>query len=285
MRAFLPDYELRVPTSLDEALGLMADQPGVWKPFAGGTDLMVLLEAGKLSQQKFISLWGLSGLRGITITDDEVTLGAMTTYAEIQSDAVLQSEFPLLCEAASWTGSIAIQNRGTIGGNIANASPAADSLPALLIYEADLELISAQGVRRVAYQEFHTGYKTLALRADELIRAVRLPRRTRHWIQHARKVGTRRAQAISKVCLAAMARLEQQTITDIRLAFGSVAPVPVRCVQTEAALKNRIVDAAAISAARAVLNRELKPIDDLRSTAEYRLRVAGNLLEEFLKRL
>ncbi|HYE73141.1 MAG TPA: FAD binding domain-containing protein, partial [Blastocatellia bacterium] len=157
MRAYLPDFDLRVPQNLTEALNIMANEPGVWKPFAGGTDLMVLLEAGKLAHQKFISLWRLPELSGIEVKDNSITIGALTTYTQIQSDKVLQNEFPMLCKSASWTGGVAIQNRGTLGGNIANASPAADSLPALLVYEADLELISAQGTRTIAYRDFHTG--------------------------------------------------------------------------------------------------------------------------------
>ena len=261
---------------------LLADAPNVWKPFAGGTDLMVLLEAGKLAHKQFINLWHLPELRGITVTDDHITLGAMTTYTQVQAHPVLQREFPLLCQAASWTGSVAIQNRGTIGGNIANASPAADSLPALLVYEAELELVSINGSRWTGYRSFHTGYKTIALRDDELIKAIRLPRTTGDWLQHSRKVGTRKAQAISKVCLAALARIENDTIQDIRLALGSVAPVPVRCLLTETVLKNRTIDDAAIQAARAALASEITPIDDVRSTAEYRLRVAANLLADFL---
>jgi CO/xanthine dehydrogenase FAD-binding subunit len=282
MRAYLPAYDLQTPANLAEALRLLADAPNVWKPFAGGTDLMVLLEAGKLAHKQFISLWHLPELRGIAVTDNHVTLGAMTTYSQLQAHPILQSEFPLLCQAASWTGSVAIQNRGTIGGNIANASPAADSLPALLVYEAELELISARGSRWMQYQSFHTGYKHTAMQSDELIKAIRLPRVTNEWMQHSRKVGTRKAQAISKVCIAALAQIENDFIRDIRLAFGSVAPVPVRCVQTEAVLKYRTIDHAAINDARAMLANEIKPIDDVRSTAEYRLRVAANLLAEFL---
>jgi CO/xanthine dehydrogenase FAD-binding subunit len=283
MCAYLPAYDLQTPATLAEALRLLADAPNVWKPFAGGTDLMVLLEAGKLAHKQFISLWHLPELRGIAVTDDDITLGAMTTYSQIQAHPVLQREFPLLCQAASWTGSVAIQNRGTLGGNIANASPAADSLPALLVYEAELELISASGSRWVKYQSFHTGYKQMALGDDELIKAIRLPRTTNSWLQHTRKVGTRKAQAISKVCMAALARIADDTIHDLRLAFGSVAPVPVRCVQTEAVLRQRTIDDAAIHNARAALAREITPIDDVRSTAEYRLRVAGNLLADFLR--
>ncbi|MBL8191359.1 MAG: xanthine dehydrogenase family protein subunit M [Acidobacteria bacterium] len=281
MRAFLPDYELKIPANVGEALRLLNDKPGVWRPFAGGTDLMVLLEAGKLAHKRFVSLWSLPELRGIEISDNHVTIGAMTTYSQIQQHDVLRAEFPLLGEAARLTGAIAIQNRGTLGGNIANASPAADSLPALLVYEAELELISSAGSRVVPYVGFHTGYKTTLMREDELIRAIRLPRATAGWRQHSRKVGTRKAQAISKVCISAMAKLDVATISDIRLAYGSVAPTPVRAWKTEAALKGRKLDSATIQTARTELLNELTPIDDIRSTADYRSRVAANLLEEF----
>ncbi len=282
MRAYLPAYDLQTPANLAEALRLLADAPNEWRPFAGGTDLMVLLEAGKLMHKRFFSLWHLPELRGISITDDYVTLGAMTTYTQMQAHPILQGEFPLLCQSASWTGSVAIQNRGTIGGNIANASPAADSLPALLVYEAELELVSTRGSRWVAYQNFHTGYKQMAMQADELIKAIRLPRTTNDWVQHTRKVGTRKAQAISKVCIAALGQFEAGAIKDIRLAYGSVAPVPMRCLQTETVLRSRVIGAVTIKIARDALASELTPIDDIRSTAEYRARVAGNLLEEFL---
>lgn len=285
MRAYLPDYELKTPANLAEALRLLSNEPGVWRPFAGGTDLMVLLEAGKLMHKRFVSLWNLPELGGIEVSGSHVTIGAMTTYSQIQQHDVLRAEFPLLGEAASLTGAVAIQNRGTIGGNIANASPAADSLPALLVYEAQLELISAGGSRVVPYVGFHTGYKTTVIREDELIRAVRLPRTTAGWRQYSRKVGTRKAQAISKVCIAAMAKLDGDTIKDIRLAYGSVAPTPVRAWKTEAALKSRKLDSATIQSARVELLNELKPIDDVRSTADYRSRVAVNLLDEFLKHL
>jgi CO/xanthine dehydrogenase FAD-binding subunit len=285
MRAYPPDYELRELPTLDETLRLMAAEPGVWKPFAGGTDLMVLLEANKLAHKRFLSIRRLPEMSGIQITDDNVLLGALTTYTQAQANQILRQEFPMLCEAASWTGGVAIQNRGTLGGNIANASPAADSLPGLLVYEAELELVSARGARWVPYQDFHTGYKTTVLREDELIKAIRLARATDGWRQHTRKVGTRKAQAISKVCFAGMARMDGAVINDIRLAYGSVAPVPVRVRKTEAVLQDRRIDEEAINSAREELAAELSPIDDLRSTAHYRLRVAANLLEDFLRKL
>ncbi len=196
---------------------------------------MVLLEAGKLPHRKFLSIWKLPELRGIELTADHAILGALTTYAEIRRHELLASEFPLLARAAAETGSIATQNRGTLGGNIANASPAADSPPALLVYDAELELVSANAARWIPYQGFWTGYKKIAMRSDELIRRVRLPRpaagsvvtdagapaATKHYY---RKVGTRRAQAISKVCFAAIAQIENNRIANARIALGSVAP-------------------------------------------------------------
>src|SRR5213082_2845438 len=178
MRTYVPAYELVLPATLNEALDVLARDIGAWKPFAGGTDLMVLLEAGKLPHQNYVNIWNLEELRGIEVTDDQVILGALTTYTEVQSHPVLQTEFPMLCEAARETGGIAIQNRGTLGGNIVNASPAADSPPALLAYDAELELVSNAGARRIPYSKFHIGYKQMDIRADELLLVIRLPRST-----------------------------------------------------------------------------------------------------------
>jgi CO/xanthine dehydrogenase FAD-binding subunit len=176
LRASLPSYELVAPRNLDAALEILTREPDVWKLFAGGTDLMVLLEAGKLPRRKFLSIWKFAELRGIEVTSESLSIGALSTYAEIQRNEILQREFPLLCRAASETGSVATQNRGTLGGNIANASPAADSPPALMVYDAEIELISAKGARRVAYRDFHTGYKKMQMRDDELIWRVHLNR-------------------------------------------------------------------------------------------------------------
>ncbi len=285
MRSFLPAYDLRAPKDLNAVLEMLADAPGEWRPFAGGTDLMVLFEAGKLPKGKYVSLWGLKELSGIDVTPDAVTLGALTTYTDVLAHPVLRSEFPLLCRGAAETGGVATQNRGTLGGNIANASPAADSPPALLVYDAELELVSTGGTRRVQYHAFHTGYKQMDLRPGELIKAIRLPRGRAGWRQTYRKVGTRRAQAISKVCFAAAADLHGVVVRDIRIAFGSVAPAVVRCMHAERAVRGHSLDAARRDAARAALGRDISPIDDIRSTAEYRMRVAQNLLIQFLLEL
>jgi CO/xanthine dehydrogenase FAD-binding subunit len=273
MRSNVAAYDLIAPRNLEHALSLIGE---AWKPFAGGTDLMVLLEAGKLAHKKFVSIWGLPELRGIEVSPDYVTLGALTTYTEVQRHPVLRREFPLLVQAASETGGVATQNRGTLGGNIVNASPAADSPPALLVYDAELELISKSGARWVPYTGFHTGYKQMILRPDELVSRIRLPRGREGWTHYYRKVGTRRAQAISKICFAGALLRQGGRIADVRIALGSVAPTVIRCYRTEEAVRRA-------ENAGAELALEVAPIDDLRSSSFYRLRVAANLLRDFLQ--
>src|SRR3989475_1394951 len=283
MRAYVPSYQLISPVSLGEALDVLAQDNGAWRPFAGGTDLMVLLESGKLPHKNYVNIWNLKELRGIEVSDDRVTLGALTTYKEIQNNKTLREEFPMLCQAASETGGLAIQNRGTLGGNIVNASPAADSPPALLAYDAELELVSKHGERRIPYFKFHSGYKQMDIRPDELLRAIRLPRAPNQLTHYYRKVGTRKAQAISKVCFAAVGSLTDGKIESVRIALGSIAPIPFRCVQTENALRNQTIDS--VADARQIFAGEISPIDDLRSTRDYRLRVSLNLLEDFINEL
>jgi len=285
MRSHLPHYELHAPKDLQAVLRLLAEPAGKWRPFAGGTDLMVLFENGRLPRGNYVSLWGLKELSGIEVAADSVMLGALTTYTDVIAHPALQSEFPLLCRAAAETGGIATQNRGTVGGNIANASPAADSPPALLVYDAELELISARGTRRVRYDTFHSGYKRMDLRPDEIIKTIVLPRGRASWRQAYRKVGTRLAQAISKVSFAGAADMDGGVVRDVRIAFGSVAPIVARCVHAEASVRGRPIDAAALDAARRALGEDIAPIDDFRSTADYRARVAGNLLIQFLSEL
>jgi CO/xanthine dehydrogenase FAD-binding subunit len=285
MRSHPPSYQLISPESLASALDMLSREPGIWQPFAGGTDLMVLLEAGKLPHKNYLNIWNLAELRGIEVTEKHVTLGSLTTYTDIRAHAVLREEFPMLCQAASETGGLAIQNRGTLGGNIVNASPAADSPPALLAYDAELELISVNGVRWLPYHGFHTGYKQMARRPDELLARIRLPRTTRNLHQYYRKVGTRKAQAISKICLAATARMEDAIVADVRIVFGSVAPIPLRCLKTEETLRRLELNQGSIDKAKVALSREIVPIDDIRSTQNYRLKVSINLLEDFLLQL
>jgi CO/xanthine dehydrogenase FAD-binding subunit len=282
VRSYLPAFDLQAPGDLHAVLRMLADEPGGWRPFAGGTDLMVLFEAGKLPPGKYVSLWGVKELSGIAVATNSVTLGALTTYADVLAHPVLGSEFPLLCRAAEQTGGAATQNRGTLGGNIANASPAADTPPALLVYDAELELISVRGSRRVPYERFHSGYKVMDLKTDEIIKSITLPRGRGAWIQAYRKVGTRKAQAISKMCFAAAVDLDGRLIRDVRIAVGSVAPTVVRCPGAESALRGRTLDDGLAATASIALAHDIAPIDDMRSSAVYRLRVAQNLLIQFV---
>src|SRR6202045_2022504 len=285
MRADPAEYRFVSPGNLQAVLFLLASEPAQWLPIAGGTDVMVLYSAGKLPNRKLVNIWNIPELRQIEVFPDNIRIGASCPYTALRQHQIISQEFPLLAAAASWTGGIANQNRGTLGGNIANASPAADSLPALLVYDAEVTLVSARGERQVAYRSFHSGYKQTALAADELIRDISLPRRFSGYFSHARKVGARNAKAISKVCLAAFGQIANGTIRDVRLALGSVAPVPLRLNETEHALTGKRVRPSLIGAARKTVVEGIRPIDDIRSTARYRAAVAGNLVAEFLEKL
>ncbi len=272
MKACVNVCEARTPKTLVEALELLASEPEAWRPIAGATDVMVSFAAGKLPDRLFMNISQLEELRGICVEEGSITLGALTTYSEVLGHRELCSMFPLVAEAAAETGGVATQNRGTLGGNIMNASPAADTPPALLVYEAEVELTSAEGRRWLPYCGFHTGYKQTMLKPGELLTRIRLPHINTPVRSHFRKVGTRKAQAISKVCFAGICEAGQR---NVRIAYGSVAPVPLRCFRTEEAIRRGEDPSQSLAA-------ELAPITDLRSTAEYRLRVAQNLLVDFL---
>ncbi len=285
MRAEPAQYRLVSPGNLQGALSLLASEPTQWLPIAGGTDVMVLYSAGKLPNRKLVDIWNIPELRQIEVFPDRIRIGAGCTYTALRQHESVSREFPLLATAASWTGGIANQNRGTLGGNIANASPAADSLPVLLVYDAELTLVSVRGERRVSYRTFHTGYKQTVLSGDELILNISLPRGFSGYLAHARKVGARNAQAISKVCLAALGQISHGVIRDVRLALGSVAPVPLRLNETENMLTGKQIDPLLIDAAKKTAVKEIRPIDDIRSTARYRSAVASNLVADFLAKL
>jgi CO/xanthine dehydrogenase FAD-binding subunit len=256
MRSNVPAYDLVTAKDLGHAFALLSEG---YRPIAGGTDIMVLYEAGKLAHKKWMSIRGLSGLRGIDVTADHITIGALTTYTDVRRNTTIAAELPMLVEAAIQTGGIATQNRGTIGGNIVNASPAADTPPALLAYDAEIELTSPRRSRWIPYSQFHKGYKQMDLGPDELLTRIRVPRQFQGWTHFYRKVGTRRAQAISKVCFAGLRKGDE-----MRIGLGSVAPIPL-LIQSDGMLG-------------------VAPIDDIRSTAKYRGQVVKNLFDQFMGR-
>jgi CO/xanthine dehydrogenase FAD-binding subunit len=268
MNGLISHRRLLEPRSLRDALRLLRDE-GPLTPMAGCTDLYVALNFGTLQPTRFLNLWALDELRGIKRRGNAVRIGALATYTDLIRSPIVNRELPMLVSAAREVGGVQIQNRGTIGGNVANASPAGDTLPVLAAADALVELHSAAGVRQVPLTSFYPGYRQTVARPDELIVALEVPTiRGRQWF---RKVGTRAAQAISKVVMAGVAGPHP------RIAIGSVAPTVVRCPRTEAALAAR----TDISEAQRIMLEEIAPIDDVRSTAEYRRRVAANLLADF----
>lgn len=273
MLGIVSPLELLRPRSLNEALRMLRDD-GPLVPLAGATDLYVLLNAGTLPGQRFLDLGSLAPMRRITTRGDTLVIGALATYTQIIRSRHARARLPMLVEAARQIGGAQIQNRGTIGGNVANGSPAGDSLPVLAAADAVIVLRSHEGERRVPFAEFYTGYRASVRRPDELIAAVEIaPLEGAQWF---RKVGTRAAQAISKVVMAAV-RGHPPGGHPPRIALGSVAATVVRLPRTEAALAS----GASIDDAVRVLDDEIHPIDDVRSTAEYRRTVAGNLVRRF----
>jgi xanthine dehydrogenase small subunit len=271
MLGSVADRRLRTPRSLREALRML-DAEGPLRPMAGCTDLYVALNLGDLKGASFLNVWPLEQLRRIVVDDGVLSIGALSTYTDLMRSRLVQKRVPMLVAAAQEVGGPQIQNRGTIGGNIANASPAGDTLPVLAAGGATVVLGSVRGQRRVLFTEFYTAYRRSVMRGDELILAVEIPAiEGRQWF---RKVGTRAAQAISKVVMAAVDAGSGRTP---RIAIGSVAPTVVRLPRTEAALAS----GASIDDAQRVLTDEIVPIDDVRSTAEYRRRVSANLLASF----
>ena len=268
MKTATTTLDLRPARTLDEALRILADD-GPRVPLAGCTDVFVNLHFGTTSDRRFINIWGLDALRGISAQAGVLRLGALTTYTEMIRSGVVREWLPAMVAASREVGGVQIQNRGTIAGNIANGSPAADSLPVLAVADAVVVLRSVSGERRVPVNELYTGYRATVIRPDELIVAVEVPRV--EGTQWFRKVGTRAAQAISKVVMAAVRGPEP------RIAFGSVAATVVRVPETERFLAS----GGSIDEAQRVLEGEITPIDDVRSTAAYRLRVAGNLLRQW----
>ena len=285
MKSFLPDYDLEVAGSLAEALARLAEEPGGCRPLAGGTDLMVAFNGGFLKTPRLLDLTRIPELRGIQETDRELAFDSLTTFTEVQECRAVHRFLPNLVKSARATGALAIQNRGTLGGNIANASPAADTPPCLLAYGAAVEVISLRGTRRVEYDRFHLGYKQLDLAPDELLLRILVPKPSGRTFHFYRKVGTRQSLAITKISLAGYGRMEAGQVAEIRIGLGSAGPVPVRARNAEAALLGQPLAALPIREAQAALMEDISPIDDIRSTGHYRRVTAGNILGQMLREL
>jgi CO/xanthine dehydrogenase FAD-binding subunit len=270
------------PRTLADAYALLGE--GGWTPIAGGTDLMVRI-TGEIGEPpaRVLDIWHLDELRGITLRDGSLVMGALTTYTELRRSDLVTSRLPVLAEAAATIGAAQIQNRGTIGGNIVNASPAGDTLPVLLATDARIVVGGARGERSIAATDFWTGYRTTARAEDELVLRVEvpLPAGRTEWF---RKVGTRRAQAISKVVMAlAWVTDGSGAWADVRVACGSIAAVPLRLPEVESVLEGAVIDPQVADRARVAVEASIRPIDDVRSTADYRREVSGRILARALR--
>lgn len=277
-----PEPPVVSPRTLDEAYAVLATLPH--RPLAGGTDLLVQLN-GELGEppERVMNLWGIEAMRGIRGDDHVLVVGALSTYTDLRRSPEIAEHLPVLAAAAATIGAAQIQNRGTIGGNAANASPAGDTLPILLATDAELLLGSQRGERTVPAAAFWTGYRQTALAQDELIVSVRFPLRPGRQVRF-RKVGTRRAQAISKVVMALAWEPDDQGLwRNVHLALGSMAPTPVRAPATEAVLEGFGATQETADRAAAVLAGELAPIDDVRSSADYRRTVASRVLHRLIR--
>ena len=273
------------PSCLDEALDALAATPAL-RVLAGGTDVMVGVHAGFDRPEALLDIWGLDELRGVRVEDGEVVIGALATYTDLMRSETVREHLPLLAQAAGEVGAVQIQNRGTLGGNIVNASPSGDTQPPLAVYEAVLELRSVRGSRRVPFVSFYSGYKAMDRADDELLTAIRVPVPPAGARQWFRKVGTRKAQAISKVSAAGLVVLgEGGTIGEARLALGAVAATVIRLPGTEAVLRGATPGDKLVEAVRRAARDEARPIDDVRSTAEYRRQVCGNIVARFVESL
>ncbi len=273
------------PATLSEAYEALRERGSSVKIIAGGTDLMVLMNAHMLDAADFLDIWQVDELRGISDEGDHLRIGALTTYTQLINSPLVKQHAPSLIAASRTIGAIQIQNRGTIGGNVVNASPAGDSLPVLAAFDAEIEIGSARGIRVVAFNQFYTGYRRTVLEPDELVIAVRLAKLKEGERDFFWKVGTRRAQAISKTVLAARAKTTDGVIESISIGVGSVAPTVIRAFKTESLLTTATLIPELIEQARHTISEEISPITDLRSTEHYRRTVTGNVLTKFLRQL
>ncbi|MDZ7362206.1 MAG: xanthine dehydrogenase family protein subunit M [candidate division KSB1 bacterium] len=278
--------EVYSPKTLVEAYHRLQELNGRAKLLAGGTDLMVQLHDRVGVAPAYLNIWNLDELRGIAEAGDHLRIGALTTYTQIIKSPIVKQYCPILIEASQTVGGVQIQNRGTLGGNIVNASPAGDTLPILAAFEAQLELGSHRGVRVVPFNEFYTGYRQTVLAPDEMVVAVRLPKPASSEQLFFQKVGSRQALVISKVVMACKAQVDaERRMHSIQIGVGSVAPTVIRLRQTEALLKGQVLTEELIESARKLAMQEVKPITDVRSTAQYRRTITGNVLVGFLRHM
>lgn len=269
--------------SLPEALALFGANSGRFPILAGGTDIVVQWRSGVISPKGIIDISAVDELKKIEETDDAIEIGALATHTAIASNPLIMKHVRVLSDACKTIGASQIQNRGTIGGNVMNASPAGDTLPVALAMDAEFLAQNLKGERWIPAAKFYVSYKKTALATDELLTRIRFPKMEKGEVARFMKIGTRRAQSISKISMCVSAKIWHGGIEKIAIAVGSVAPTVIRAPGTEMLLKGKAINTALIDKARHSIMDEVHPIDDVRSTADYRRFVCGNLITKFLQ--
>jgi len=284
MRAYLPDYDVINPETLSTAVEALGSEKDIW-PLAGATDIMVYLDSGVWDPCTFVNLYSIRDIERRPQLDGGLVLGPLSTYRHCRQIEEVKDAYPMLATAAREISVLALQSRATWAGNIVNASPAADGVPALMAYDASVELTRPNGKsRQVELSEFYTGYKEMKRNQNELITAIKLPDQGSGWNEYYRKIGTRRFQAITKTLLAGRIKMNGNRVEDLRMCFASVAPHTLRATQTEELLRGEELTKPLIDEASESIQEEIDPIDDIRSNQKYRRKVTSNLVSDFLSR-
>ncbi|HPY74483.1 MAG TPA: FAD binding domain-containing protein [Planctomycetota bacterium] len=286
MRNYLNDYQVLSCSTLEDALCIMQEKPDSI-PLAGGTDLMVYLKYNRLVAGRYLNLHSIPELQPkIDIQENQIVFSALTTYRDVRMNPYFKDNMKLLPLVASNIGAMSIQNIGTWVGNIGNASPAADGVLALMLYDAKVHLKSQQGERVILLADFYKGYKQMDRDSHELITAISIPKSAKSTYEYYRKVGERKLQAIAKIAYGIRMYINKdKTVQDSRIVFGSMMPYTYRCRSLETLLQGKKITPDVIQQGVEIIQQELQPIDDIRSTARYRLQVAKNLWKESLESL
>jgi carbon-monoxide dehydrogenase medium subunit len=279
-RILVPEFDYLQPTSLTEVLALLASHGEQARLIAGGTDLLVQMKLERVAPNSVISLAGIGELDGIA-ADGGLDIGAMTSIRSLANAPALGAAYAALRESCEAFSTVPIMIMGTIGGNLCNASPAADTAPALLAFDAGVTLQSAAGSRSLPLRDFFAGPGRTVLGRDEILRSIQVPEPAAGTGSAFLKI-SRVVADIAQVCAAAVLVRDGDEIADCRIALGSVAPTPLRLPRAEASLIGRAFAAEAVETAARIVAEDIRPITDVRATESYRRQVARVIVRDTL---
>ena len=275
------EFKYYEPSTLDEAVELLQKLGPDAKILAGGTDLLVQMKTGVLRPKYIINIKKIKELRKIEDRGDRLVIGALTRLRDIEKNSIVREKFYSLYEAVKAMASPQIRCMASVGGNLCNASPAADTAPPLMTYNAELVLSSINGERRVSIHDFFLGPRKTVLAKNELLKEIRLPVENNYGYSYI-KLGRRTSFTLSIVSVATLVKIENSKFKDVRIALNSVAPTPVRAKSVEKYLIGREVDEEVISEASKLVVNDISPISDIRASADYRRKASIVLVHDSL---